>query len=566
MNKKLIAPILTAVAMLATSIGSTFALFASKASSEINIESGKVHVVMESSLNWALSRYEDEIPFDAVAAAEGTSHAAIFENSGVADLSADLDGNSTLNLDRISPMDQVNVNMVATNNSNIDIKWRYVIELKGELIPGLEISIDGVDYSTATSPKTIYGRWSDVVEPSITNLLDSNVLISFPDREDNNNYQNKEASITFKIESVQGNAVVEDPEPEPTTVHLTGVVRQELESDHYDDNGVTIGEFIEEYGLTDFDGEFFFYGSGLVHVYTVTYTIPAGTPANATLICDPVIFDYNMLTDILYPGGSFCFTYKIVNESGHDFDISNVQCKSDIIKALDTPNSVIKTEDGYQIKVSEDEYVELSEDCLPCVTDCAYFSDYYKWIKDKGLTTQKYVNYTFINEYINTISKVEENTFYHYIETEVLSDSVTWIDVINQLCSQGSDYYSLKHCEPEIIRMLFQFSYNQALKFTYSKNVYENIDSVYDKVMNSIPTSMDSLIDWTNVEPSSVEVHGIIDTIDSDVELIYSNNSGVISGAITVLWNGSTGSAWNGVSLFVDLPEFTITLDKTASI
>ena len=210
MNKKLIAPIVTAGAMLVTSIGSTFALFTSKASSRIDIEAGKVQVEMESELLWAKSRYADEVPYDAVAAAEGKDDEAIFENNGVINIETS-DGTSIFSVDRFAPMDQFAVKLHANNLSNIDTKYRININASGQLLPGIKIEIDGEDFSCRTDSAVLYGSWSDVITPEVTYLFSKEVVVTFEDREDNNDFQEKSCTLEFEVEMIQGNAAVENP-------------------------------------------------------------------------------------------------------------------------------------------------------------------------------------------------------------------------------------------------------------------------------------------------------------------------------------------------------------------
>lgn len=217
MNKKLIAPIASLVLLSGLSVGVTYALFTSNASSQININSGKVKVGLTSSLTWALSHYEKgEEAYDAVAhTTEGFD--AVFENGGTAKFNSDATLDAlTLDLDRLSPLDQIKVKMSGTNESNINIKWRYVLQLDGELIPGLKIEFDGIDVSTLDTSKTVYGSWSDAFEPTVTSLLEKDLVVTFEDGSqltpvrDDNIYQNKDCSIVLRIEAIQGNADVDD--------------------------------------------------------------------------------------------------------------------------------------------------------------------------------------------------------------------------------------------------------------------------------------------------------------------------------------------------------------------
>ena len=105
MNKKLFAPITSLVLLSTLSVGVTYALFTSNASSAVNINAGTVKVDYSSTLDLAESRYEDNDAFDAKLAAQGTDFDAIFENGGTAKIeNAD---STTITLDRLAPMDKV---------------------------------------------------------------------------------------------------------------------------------------------------------------------------------------------------------------------------------------------------------------------------------------------------------------------------------------------------------------------------------------------------------------------------------------------------------------------------
>lgn len=214
MNKKILAPVAVAIAMLCASVGTTFALLSSKSSAEVSISSGKISVDSETDLKWAISRYEDEEPFNAVAEAirTGSSHDAVFENTGTLDI-VNAGSVSSIMLDRMTSGDQVSVDIAAKNSSNINIKWRYVVELEGELIPGLEISLDGKNISTSSTSKTIYGKWSDVVHTDEIDLWSYNLIVTYPTNA-SSEFIGKDCSIKVHFDSVQGNAHVENPIPE----------------------------------------------------------------------------------------------------------------------------------------------------------------------------------------------------------------------------------------------------------------------------------------------------------------------------------------------------------------
>ncbi|MCQ2815434.1 MAG: SipW-dependent-type signal peptide-containing protein [Bacilli bacterium] len=250
MNKKIIAPIVSIAALAAVSIGTTYALFTDKKSAEVSILAGKVHVSMESSVNYALSRYEDAPPFDAIANAQTllSEHTAVYENSNTADVT-NVNENVMVTLDRMTPMDNISLGITATNSSNVNIKWRTIVELEGELIPALNIKFNGKDYSSSlTTHQEIVSKWSPVTDSSVTKLLDNAELyIAFPSHDDDgsfdNQFQEKTGSVKVRIEAIQGNAKTEDPHDVEFGFYDSYIEDEGLETEHWVHEIKTAEEF-----------------------------------------------------------------------------------------------------------------------------------------------------------------------------------------------------------------------------------------------------------------------------------------------------------------------------------
>mgnify|MGYP003310505468 CR=1 FL=1 len=227
MKKKLIFPALVAVGSIALGVGATFALFSSNESSRAELEAGVVKVNFENTMTKALSRFADDTPYNAMAHA-GDDNLAVFENGGTASIVSTTGDSTKLVLDRISPMDMVSFKATATNASNINIKFRYFVKLEGELLPALQVKIDGTEYATPTNGKTIYSLWSQAMTPDVESLFVKDVSVYFPYEAsvgvDQNSFQGKQCSIEIGIEAIQGNATVvdeisEDPSPAYETIH-----------------------------------------------------------------------------------------------------------------------------------------------------------------------------------------------------------------------------------------------------------------------------------------------------------------------------------------------------------
>lgn len=205
--RKLIAPIAISLSAVALSIGSTFALFTSKAETNIAVTSGKVEVTATiSDVHTFSGQWNEETSeYDIVATeVEGT-----FTNGGTASLSGD-----TLTLSKISPMDKVTFNITVTNLSNITIKMRTVAKCTSDdgLFDGLSILMDGEEFSG-----DVTSNWEAVEPGSEPVVIPMEVYLPNTGNDDvDNTYQNKSCSIKYTVEAVQGNAHTEDPAPVST--------------------------------------------------------------------------------------------------------------------------------------------------------------------------------------------------------------------------------------------------------------------------------------------------------------------------------------------------------------
>lgn len=181
MNKKLITPIVAISAVLATSVGTTFALFTSKASSQVEITAGKVNVTMDIDNLETFSGVWDETT--ASYKIEETPVLGTFVNGGTVTVD---DG--VVTIDKISPMDEVKFTVTFTNNSNIMIKYRTLKQLFEDngLFEGLYVTINGVKFDGMTD----YSAWTLLSEAGVIDTY--NVDILFPE-EAGNEYQEKNA-------------------------------------------------------------------------------------------------------------------------------------------------------------------------------------------------------------------------------------------------------------------------------------------------------------------------------------------------------------------------------------
>ena len=183
-NKVLLSSILTIALCLSLIAGSTFALFESKSTVNVAVNSATVAVtatptapVMGSTLNNPIG----------TASAEGNE----------------------LTLVNFVPGDYATFSIDVVNGSNVAVKYRTVISVSDDngLVSGLVITIDGTEYkNTAGDGELANSGWSTVT-PGAGNAT-VNVRIELPESA-GNEYQGKTCTITYFVEVVQGNANVQ---------------------------------------------------------------------------------------------------------------------------------------------------------------------------------------------------------------------------------------------------------------------------------------------------------------------------------------------------------------------
>lgn len=195
MNKKILAPIGAALAMLAVSAGTTFALFTSKASSQIDINAGKVEVTsVLSNLKlysgeWNSTSGEYDYP-------EVTSEGH-FRNLGTAELI----GDDKIEVVKMSPMDRIEFDLTYSNGSTILAKIRSVFKTVEDdgLLSALKVNIDNEEFFGSE----IRTDWviTEVGSEDVT----KHVSIELPE-EAGNEYQTLSSVFEFDIEAIQANA------------------------------------------------------------------------------------------------------------------------------------------------------------------------------------------------------------------------------------------------------------------------------------------------------------------------------------------------------------------------
>ena len=206
-KKVLLSSIATIALCLCLIAGSTFALFTSKSETNIAVTAGNVDVV---------ASVEDFKLYSVAANSNGTiidenggkyeyadrTGAGKFANGGT----AVLDG-SVITLDKVTPGDKISFGIEATNNSDVAIQCRYVVQCVGDeaLMRGLVVYINGDAYPVL---KSYTSAWMAIeVGKSITDNGNIEIEVELPVTA-GNEYENKTTAINVLVEAVQGNANV----------------------------------------------------------------------------------------------------------------------------------------------------------------------------------------------------------------------------------------------------------------------------------------------------------------------------------------------------------------------
>lgn len=209
-KKTLLSAVLAIVLCMSLIAGSTFALFTSESKVNIAVHSGKVEVNAEIKGLTLYSATTENTDSVAGTIASG-NHAGTyyyesvspnFTNGGTAVLS---DENGTLTLDRVTPGDKVNFNVGIANESNVNIKYRVIVNVTSglKLFNALKVKIDG----TSLTGVSRTGAWTSLAANG--NISDIPVEIYLP-IEAGNEYQNLSTAMTISVEAVQSNAKTVD--------------------------------------------------------------------------------------------------------------------------------------------------------------------------------------------------------------------------------------------------------------------------------------------------------------------------------------------------------------------
>ena len=187
-KKTILSSIVTIALCLSLIAGSTYALFTSKDEVNIAVNAAKVEVTADID-------QESLKLFSMDKAITGT----IFENGGSASFS---ETTGDLTLTNITPGDKVTFEIDVVNGSNVAIQYRLTWNVTGDLADALVATV-GEEAVALNEASTTWKLWEN--GDSITLPVSIELPVTVDDT-----YQEKGATISFKVEAIQGNAFTGD--------------------------------------------------------------------------------------------------------------------------------------------------------------------------------------------------------------------------------------------------------------------------------------------------------------------------------------------------------------------
>lgn len=214
--KTIIAASAAALAFGGIAVGTTFALFTSKAETNVTVQSGTVKVEQSSNIVSVFELNDVEV----------TASGGVYTNSIGGKTYIDSENSGLLHLEKWAPGDKVVFEVNNVNKSNVAIRSRLSVShthtSTKDLFDQLDFSYQAFDKDN--NPIAVPQKWATyeaAQDTSVGYLLSKVVVtIEFVDADDgeiiydesngNNEYQNADCTIAFTQEAVQGNAHVED--------------------------------------------------------------------------------------------------------------------------------------------------------------------------------------------------------------------------------------------------------------------------------------------------------------------------------------------------------------------
>ena len=274
-KKTLLSAILAIAFCMSLIAGSTFALFTSESKVNIAVQSGKVEVVAsvegmntysvenDDAISEEADDYAGTVAEDKLGAGKykyvQQNPAGTFSEGGTAVYNND-DGKLTLN--KMIPGDKVTFKVNIANNSNVNIKYRVIVQVENglKLFTALKVKIDGTSFTGVKRT----GAWTSLAATAGVDAIAAIPVEIYMPVDTGNEYQDLSTSMYISVEAVQGNAKTVDG---ALTAEVAAVAAEKTKVD------TTSKETLAATTISDTDS-------------LVTVSIPSGTKLTSTAAAD----------------------------------------------------------------------------------------------------------------------------------------------------------------------------------------------------------------------------------------------------------------------------------------
>ena len=237
-KKALVSSILTIVLCLSLIAGSTFALFTSETTVDIEVDAGRVNIEagLTTPVLYSVQPDAAGTEFDE----NGKTYKYVeqkdtFANGGTATLDA---SNGVISLVNVTPGDKITFKLTGANTSDVAVQYRYKIEcIEGyDLMSGFVMTVEEVKYASMAEYTS---EWNPLaVKENITENNEEGIQLALElPVSAGNEFQELDAKIKISIEAVQNNADVSDIDTTTvkyiTTVNDATELAAKLASDEY---------------------------------------------------------------------------------------------------------------------------------------------------------------------------------------------------------------------------------------------------------------------------------------------------------------------------------------------
>ena len=232
-KKALLSSILTIVLCLSLIAGSTFALFTSETTVDIEVDAGRVSIEagLSSPVLYSVTPDAAGTEFDENGKPyRYEEQTGTFANGGTATLD---ESNGIISLVNVTPGDKITFNLTGANTSDVAVQYRYKLEVvEGyDLMSGFVVTVEGTKYASMAE---YVSAWEGLAVGS--NINEVALALELPVSA-GNEYQELNAKIKLSVEAVQANADTADTDMISvkyiTTVNDSAELLSKLYADEY---------------------------------------------------------------------------------------------------------------------------------------------------------------------------------------------------------------------------------------------------------------------------------------------------------------------------------------------